>query len=84
MFFNVIVDHDFDDKADAIAANMAKAGFEVRVLDATGRVDRNTILVCGNVANLRRPTLVVDPIVLRDDLSGELEQLHFRKRRVRG
>lgn len=84
MLFNVIVDHDFDNKADAIAANMAEAGFEVRVLDATGHLDRNAILVCGNVANLRRPTLVVDPVVLGDDLIGELEQLHFRKRRVRG
>jgi SAM-dependent methyltransferase len=84
MLFNVLVDHDFDKKADAIAANMAKAGFDVRVLDATGQVGRNTILACGNVADLRRPTLVVDPIVLRDDLSGELEQLHFRKRRVSG
>jgi spermidine synthase len=84
VLFNVLVDHDFDKKADAIAGKMAKAGFEVRVLDAMGQVGRNTILACGNVANLRRPTLVIDPIVLRDDLSGELERLHFRKWRVRG
>lgn len=78
IFFNVFVGHDFDASANVIADSMAEAFFRVRVLDAQGKIDRNAIVMGGDVADLTPPSLLVTPEASRDALSAELGCLRFR------
>ena len=78
VFFNVFLHHGADPNADAIARSMADAGLEVRVLEPPGLIERNAIVMCGAVADLRPPTLLVAPEVLKDEITVELELTQFR------
>ena len=77
IFFNVLVEHDFDPGAEALAARMAEAGFQVRLLDTPGEIERNAIVMGGAVADLRPPTLLVTPEVSGDELILELGRMRF-------
>jgi spermidine synthase len=81
---NVLLDHDRDPTADAIARSMAAAGLAARVLDTPGEVDRNAIVVGGDAgAALRPPALTVKPLRDRQAIEAELEAMRFRPWRRR-
>ncbi|MFQ5764105.1 MAG: spermidine synthase [Rhodospirillales bacterium] len=78
IFFNVFVGYDFDASANVIADCMAEAFFRVRLLDARGKIDRNAIVMGGDVADLTPPSLLVAPEVSCDELTAELGCLRFQ------
>jgi spermidine synthase len=78
IFVNLMVDHDFDDNADMVAARMAEAGLPVRLLDVPGKLFRNAIAIGGSAANLRPPSLIVRPAASCDELNDELEDMRLR------
>ena len=57
---------------------MAHAGFDVPVLMSRGPAERNAIVMGGAVAELRRPTVLMKPDVLEEEIAAELEGMHFR------
>lgn len=79
LLINVMVDHDFDDSADVMAAGMAGAGFAVHILDMPGRRFRNAIAIGGAVPNLSAPRLVIRPNTSCDEIERELGRLRFRR-----
>jgi spermidine synthase len=79
VFFNVFLHRGSDPSADGIAGSMAEAEFVVRVLEPPGLIERNAIVMGGAVADLRPPTLLVAPEVLKDEITAELELMQFRK-----
>ncbi|MCC7048190.1 MAG: fused MFS/spermidine synthase [Alphaproteobacteria bacterium] len=80
---NVLLANDRDRTADAIAAAMAKAGLAVQLLDTTGDVDRNAIVVGGRGAALERPSLLVAPRRDRKSIADALDEMRFRPWRRR-
>lgn len=78
VFLNVLLQHGADLSGDVIAGSMADAAFHVRVLESPGPVERNAIVMGGAVAGLRRPTLLVTPQVLQDEITAQLDGMHFR------
>jgi spermidine synthase len=78
LFLNVLLQHGSDLSADVIAGSMADAAFQVRVLAAPRPRERNAIVMGGAVAGLRRPTLLVKPEVLQDEIIAQLDRMHFR------
>ncbi len=81
---NVLLDHDRDPTADAIAAGMAAAGFQAQVLDTPGEVDRNAVVVGSLAGGLKPPRLLVPPRLDRNRIAGELDAMRFRPWRRRG
>jgi len=78
IFLNVLVGHDFDTNANVIAGCMAESFSRVRLLDTQGKIDRNAILMGGDVADLTPPSLLVTPETSCDELTEELGNLRFR------
>jgi spermidine synthase len=78
IFVNLMVNHDLDDNADAVAARMVEAGLPVRLLDIPRKLFRNAIAIGGSVTDLRPPTLIVRPAMPCDDLNNELEDMRLR------
>jgi spermidine synthase len=81
IFLNVLLQHGSDLSADVIAGRMADAGFRVRVLESPEPIERNAIVMGGAVAGLLRPTLLVRPEVLQDEITARLERMRFRSGR---
>ena len=75
---NVLLQHGSDLSADIVAGRMAHARFDVRVLMSRGSAERNAIVMGGAVAELRRPTLLMKPDMLEEEIAEELEGMHFR------
>jgi spermidine synthase len=75
---NLMVNHDLDDNADAVAARMVQSGLPVRLLDMPGKLFRNAIAIGGAVKGLRPPTLLVRPAAACDELSDDLEDMRLR------
>jgi spermidine synthase len=80
---NVLLGHDRDAAADAIASGMAAAGFRVQVLDTPGEIDRNAIVIGSLAGGLEPPALLVQPRLDRKRIAGEIEELRFRPWRRR-
>lgn len=78
ILFNAIVGNDRDPHPDRIAAGMIEAGLPVRILDTLGETHRNAIIVGGKGPPLRRPTLLMKPATMADDIAEELDAMRFR------
>ena len=78
VLLNVLLQHGSDLSADVVAGRMAHAGFDVPVLMSRGPAKGNAIVMGGAVAELRRPTLLMKPDVLEEEIAAELEGMHFR------
>ncbi len=78
---NVCIDGKSDSTADRIAAGFQSLKRPARILDSRGS-ERNTIVMAGNVQNLRRPTLLVRPEADARQTTRELGQMRFRRRRA--
>ena len=63
------------------AARLAGHGLRVRVLESPEPIERNALVMGGAVAGLLRPTLLVRPEVLQDEITAGLERLRFRSGR---
>jgi hypothetical protein len=74
----VLLQHGSDLSADIVGGRMAHAGFDVRVLMSRGPAGRNAIVMGGAVPELRRPTLLMKPDVLEEEIAAELEGMYFR------
>jgi spermidine synthase len=81
VLLNVFLQHGADLSVDVIAGRMADAGFHVRVLMSPCPSERNAIVMGGDVAGLRPPTLVMKPDVREEEIAAELKRMHFRGRR---
>jgi spermidine synthase len=78
MFVNVHVENDTDDAPDQLAAAMASAWPEVRILDREGQPYRNAIVMAGAVSALDKPTLYIRPAIEPDEIVAELDAMQFR------
>lgn len=75
---NVFTQNDSDDAAPRLADSMRAALPQVRMLDEPGGIERNAILMAGNVDSLQRPWLMVKPQGGADvDIRAELSRLRF-------
>lgn len=75
---NVHALHDLDCAPDQYATFAKSAFNDVRLLDAQGVVGRNALIVAGNVRNLRKPTLLMPPLLDRDEIAVGLGRMAFR------
>lgn len=75
---NVLLDHDLDPTADAIAASVAATGLRVRVLDTAGELDRNAIVVGSELGRLKLPSVLVAPEIQQTKIAEEVEKMRFR------
>jgi spermidine synthase len=78
MFVNVHVERDLDDAPDQVAAAMAHAWPDVRILDREGYPNRNAIVMAGAVSGLEKPVLEMRPTIEHGDVLAELDALKFR------
>jgi spermidine synthase len=81
-FANVHVMNDEDYAADLYAARAHEVWHEVKVLDAWGEVNRNSIVAAGEVANLLPPKIVHAPSSGAEAIARELEVMRFREPRT--
>jgi spermidine synthase len=79
IFVNVHVENDLDDAPDQVAAAMASAWSNVRILDRLGHPHRNAIVMAGGVADLERPAVQMRPAVESGDIITELDAMQFRR-----
>lgn len=75
---NVHALHDLDGAPDRYAAFAKSAFGDVRLLDAQGVVGRNALIVAGNVKDLRNPTLLMPPLLDREEIAAGLGRMAFR------
>lgn len=75
---NVHVQHDLDMAPDRYAGVARSVWNEVRLLDTRGAVNRNALVLAGNVKNLRKPTLLMPPLMGGEDIAIHLDRMHFR------
>jgi len=69
---------DHDPAAASYAAAMARVWPAVRLLDTSGRKNRNALALAGRVAGLLRPMLRVPPSTGADEIVRELARLAFQ------
>jgi len=79
VFVNAYVQNDDDPFARRIAANMRLVWRSERVLDLPGRINRNAIVMAGNVAALAQPTLTTIPEFESCDIEQDLRLMEFVK-----
>jgi spermidine synthase len=79
-FVNAYMRDDDDPFAADLAKRLAAVWRSVRTLDTKGRVNRNAIVMAGNVANLSQPTMIMEPEIEADDVARDLRALQFRTR----
>jgi spermidine synthase len=85
-FVNAYVAGDDDPFARTLAARLARVWRSVRMLDLKGRINRNAILMAGEVETLAQPTLIEPPQVEATEIEQTLRLLRFvplSKRRKR-
>jgi spermidine synthase len=80
---NVLLDHDLDTTADAIASCVAATGLRVQVLDTQGELDRNAIVVGSASGPLKSPSVLVAPKILQRQIAEEVGKMRFRAWRKR-
>ena len=78
---NIHVKNDADGSADDVAAQMAAAFANVRLLDRVGKRHRNATVMAGAVRGLKRPTLLMRPAIESASLERILASMHFRKKK---
>jgi spermidine synthase len=78
---NVCIDGKSDFSADRIAAGFEARHRATRILDSRGS-ERNTIVLAGNVQELRRPKLLIRAEADMRQTKRELKQMRFRRRRA--
>jgi hypothetical protein len=78
---NVHMADDGDPAADRMAAQMATAFRQVRVLDRKGRRHRNVILMAGAVRGLKRPVLHEKPAADLRYITNAFRDMRFRRRK---
>ena len=76
-FVNAYVRNDDDPFARDTAARLASVWRNVRMLDMKGRINRNAILMAGNVEALAQPTLITPPEVEATEIEQDLRLLAF-------
>ena len=81
-FANVHTGHDFDLSVDKFSRSTSQVWRNVRLLDASGRINRNAILMAGAVGNLKKPKMRVWPDTFTEELEFELNRLEFRSCRL--
>jgi spermidine synthase len=74
---NAYVRNDDDPFAREIAARLAQVWRNTRMLDMKGRINRNAILMAGNVETLAQPTLITPPEVEATEIEQDLRLLAF-------
>lgn len=74
---NAYVRNDDDPFARDTAARLSKVWRSVRMLDMKGRINRNAILMAGNVEAFAQPTLITPPEVEATDIEQDLRLLAF-------
>lgn len=74
---NAYVRNDDDPFARDMAARLSKVWRHVRMLDMKGRINRNAILMTGNVEALAQPTLITPPEVEATEIEQDLRLLAF-------
>lgn len=75
---NVHVQHDLDMAPDQYAGIARNVWNEVRLLDTRGAVNRNALVLAGDVKNLRKPKLLVPPLTGGEDIALHLDRMNFR------
>lgn len=75
---NVHVQHDLDMAPDQYAGIARGVWKEVRLLDTRGAINRNALVIAGNVKDLRKPTLLVPPLMGGEDIASHLDRMNFR------
>jgi spermidine synthase len=80
---NVLLEHDLDPTADAIAACVAVTGLRVQVLDTQGELDRNAIVVGSASGPLKPPSVLVAPKTQQRQIAEEVGKMRFRAWRKR-
>lgn len=78
LFANVHALHDLDRAPDRYATAARSAWNDVRLLDTQGVIGRNTLILAGNVKNLRQPALLMPPLLDRDEIAAGLGRMMFR------
>jgi SAM-dependent methyltransferase len=81
VFVNALVAHDLDLCADHAARRIGVTGLQTLILDTLGRVNRNAIVVGGEVDQLKLPSSHFIPEVEAEELAHELKLMRFRKAR---
>jgi spermidine synthase len=76
-FVNAYIRNDDDPFARDTAARLARVWRHVRMLDMKGRINRNAILMAGNVEALAQPTLITPPEVEATEIEQDLRLLAF-------
>jgi SAM-dependent methyltransferase len=79
IFANIHVVNN-NDAADRVAARMATAFRNVRVLDRLGKKIRNAIVMGGAVRGLKKPKFLVKPAIEAGKIARVLEAMQFRPR----
>jgi len=74
---NAYVRNDDDPFSREIASRLAQVWRNVRMLDMKGRINRNAILMAGNVDSLAQPTLITPPEVESTEIEQDLRLLAF-------
>jgi spermidine synthase len=77
-FAYVHLENNHDRHADRIAASMALVWDNVRILDTEGALDRNAIVMAGDVSQLDGPNVMVQPTVDTRMIERELLSMKFR------
>ncbi|BCW89666.1 Polyamine aminopropyltransferase [Alphaproteobacteria bacterium SO-S41] len=75
---NVFLKNDADRAARRLAATMTEVWPEVRMLDEPGALERNVIIMAGDVAALAEPWLELKPRTAADDIRAGLKLLKFQ------
>jgi spermidine synthase len=76
-FVNAYIRNDDDPFARDTAARLSQVWRHVRMLDMKGRINRNAILMAGNVEALAQPTLITPPEVEATEIEQDLRLLAF-------
>lgn len=75
---NVHAQHDLDRGPDRYACAARSVWNDVRVLDTQGVIGRNALILAGNVKDLRNPTLLMPPLLDREEIVLRLGEMMFR------
>jgi predicted O-methyltransferase YrrM len=81
VFANIHVLRDSDDAADRVAARMAAAFSEVRILDRPVTKQRNAIVMGGAVRGLKKPALLMPPAIESGKIARMLDAMQIRPRK---
>jgi spermidine synthase len=82
LFANIHVLRDSDPAADRVAARMASAFKDVRILDRPVTKQRNAIVMAGAVKTLKEPALVMPPAIESRQITRVLDAMQFRPART--